>query len=330
MINKKALISDIAGLSQPLTKLVETVARGAGILYEPIHKKRMAKATAEEIKIIADACQNNLQLPVNYEKDGLSISTNKQVRELAQRAMLRNLAQEMNKQQNIESVIDYAKEALKEEKKVSKIPVNQTWLSNFFESAGHVEEDDLQKIWGKLLAGEIKQPNSYSLRTLHILKNMSKKEALLFKETCKLVMRYNALYFIPSREDIVKKYEIHYPDISLLEQCGLISAPTFLTVHYTVTPNLPATIFNKNLAGLLQTDVATPAQRNDTIYSLTASGIELFKIINVKSNNNFLIEYVKSLENKTGHIFVNIYRIKKREGNDKKGVLVLDKNHPIY
>ena len=264
-MDKKSLISDVAGLSQPLTKLVETLASGAGILYEPIHKKRMAKATAEEIKTIAEAFQQNLQLPMQYDKDGLKITTDKTVISLAKRAMLRNLAQEMNKQQNLESILKYTKDVLEHESEVSKEPVSQTWLSNFFEAAGHVEEEDLQKIWGKLLAGEIKQPNSYSLRTLHILKNLSKKEALLFQKMCKLVMRYNSLYFIPHREDLVKRYEINYPDISLLEQCGLISAPTFLTVTYTIDPKLPATIFNRNIAGLLQTDLLPPAKRKYTL-----------------------------------------------------------------
>lgn len=48
-------IKDLAGLSQPLTKLVEVVAQGLGTVYEPIHIKRMAKARAMEIKTIASA-----------------------------------------------------------------------------------------------------------------------------------------------------------------------------------------------------------------------------------------------------------------------------------
>ena len=40
-------ISDIFGLSEPLTKLVETVSCGVGKLYEPTHIRRLAKAKAE-------------------------------------------------------------------------------------------------------------------------------------------------------------------------------------------------------------------------------------------------------------------------------------------
>lgn len=43
-------IKDLAGLSQPLTKLVEVISIGIGKLYEPAHIKRMANAKAYEIK----------------------------------------------------------------------------------------------------------------------------------------------------------------------------------------------------------------------------------------------------------------------------------------
>ena len=52
-------ITDLLGLSEPLAKLLETVSCGIGKLYEPTHIKRIAKAKAEEIKIISDAVTDN-------------------------------------------------------------------------------------------------------------------------------------------------------------------------------------------------------------------------------------------------------------------------------
>ncbi|AGA66437.1 membrane-fusion protein [Brachyspira pilosicoli P43/6/78] len=37
-------IKDLAGLSEPLKKLVETISNAIGKLYEPTHIKRIAKA----------------------------------------------------------------------------------------------------------------------------------------------------------------------------------------------------------------------------------------------------------------------------------------------
>ena len=48
-------IKDIIGLSQPLTKLIETLDAWGYRIYEPFHIKRIAYAEAEREKIIADA-----------------------------------------------------------------------------------------------------------------------------------------------------------------------------------------------------------------------------------------------------------------------------------
>ena len=45
--------------------------------------------------------------------------------------------------------------------------------------AEEISDKDLQDIWGRILAGEIKKPKSYSLRTLEVMRNMSKDEASL-------------------------------------------------------------------------------------------------------------------------------------------------------
>ena len=44
-------IKDLAGLSQPLTKLVEVVAQGLGTVYEPIHIKEWQKLEQWKLKL---------------------------------------------------------------------------------------------------------------------------------------------------------------------------------------------------------------------------------------------------------------------------------------
>jgi hypothetical protein len=65
-------IKDLAGLSQPLTKLIEVCAQGIGKAYEPIAIALNAYAKRKEIGLIADAIKtlgtgNHLELAY---KDG--------------------------------------------------------------------------------------------------------------------------------------------------------------------------------------------------------------------------------------------------------------------
>ena len=55
--------------------------------------------------------------------------------------------------------------------------VEEDWLFSWREYAGRVSVEDLQRLWGSVLAGEVKSPGSYSLRTLDFLKSISKSEA---------------------------------------------------------------------------------------------------------------------------------------------------------
>lgn len=311
-------VHDVFGLSEPLTKLTETLARGAGLIYAPIHKKRMAKATAEEIQILADECQKHLQFPIKYEKDGVSISTDKRITELACRSIWRNLAQEMNKQQNIESVIDYAREVLEKENAVSKEPVSQTWLSNFFESAGHIEEADLQKIWGKLLAGEIKNPNSYSLRTLSILKNISSTDAICFQQISSFVIRIGNSYIIPRIDSLEKKYKIRYEDMMLLEECGILTATPFLNLTINVGCQKKP-LFNSSLVALMQSNKAQFQEFSTNIYALTSTGIDIFNILEQNPNNDFFKDYIQSLKLTNPDLLISIYKhtgIKNENGQE--------------
>ncbi|WP_421258284.1 DUF2806 domain-containing protein [Aeromonas sp. 600886] len=55
--------------------------------------------------------------------------------------------------------------------------IDEDWLFAWRDYAGKVSAEDLQRLWGSVLAGEIKSPGRYSIRTLEFLKTLSKPEA---------------------------------------------------------------------------------------------------------------------------------------------------------
>lgn len=224
-------IHDILGLSKPITKLVETVSAGIGTLYEPIHIRRMAKAKGFEMQLISNTINSNLQLPTKYENGNVIVdSTN--ANELVQRAKNRLLFQEMKKQQNIESVVSKAASELSIVKSVSDTPVEDDWVSEFFDCVANVSNEKMQILWGKVLAGEVEKPGKFSKRTLDVLKKISQKEAEMFEEYAKFVLccplgfEYNEAtndYFIPAEHSFKQKYNILFSTIVFLADAGLLS-----------------------------------------------------------------------------------------------------------
>ena len=80
--------------------------------------------------------------------------------------------------------INAAKAVLHAEEQLASDPqqppsreIEEDWLFAWRDYAGRVAAEDLQRLWGSVLAGEVKSPGRYSMRTLEFLKTLSKEEA---------------------------------------------------------------------------------------------------------------------------------------------------------
>ncbi len=153
---------------KPIEKLIEVISNGIGTLYKPRSIRNEADAKAYEIEIIEDAKSKSLAAGKQNEA------------ETYLRIQERLLFKESRRQKNIDQIAEKAAKQLQQEQSVSEEPVNKDWSKRFFNITEDVSDEEMQEIWAKILAGEIKKPQSYSLRTLELLKNLSKWEAETF------------------------------------------------------------------------------------------------------------------------------------------------------
>lgn len=56
----------------------------------------------------------------------------------------------------------------------AKVPPSEDFMASFFDHASNISKEDVQKLWGKILAQEIINPGSFSLYTLNVLKRMER------------------------------------------------------------------------------------------------------------------------------------------------------------
>lgn len=157
-------LANLGELSKPLTKLVEAVSACVGTLYEPTRIRRKAKAQKDAMIIVAKG---------EIAKE-----------QLAQRAAHRLAVQELRHQENIEAIIRLAAEHMPED--VSDDPVDPDWVSRFFSECQDVSQDDLQKLWGRLLAREVASPGACSRATLRVLQEMGPQDAQIFEKFASL------------------------------------------------------------------------------------------------------------------------------------------------
>ena len=300
-------IHDVLGLSKPLVKFVESVSLATGKLYEPTNVVKMAKARAKELEIISTAVNENLNLPVKYEDGSVSIDATN-ANELVIRAQNRFLFQEMQKQQNIDSVVEKAYRELEKETSVSDDPVEKEWLLRLFNSIEDISNEKMQSLWGKILAGEIKRPKTFSLRSIDILRNISRDEAVLFEALCQYRICEGHNIYLPNYEKVLKKYRIDYASILMLDDCGLIRSAPLQTLMYQLTRDRHIITENEDLIVVLDKKRTETVTLSIKDFSFTTAGIELSKLFSIMISNEYLIEFAKALKENHQDVEVHVYK----------------------
>jgi hypothetical protein len=209
------LIQINVDLTKPVTKLVETVARGIGVLYEPVRIVREAKAQAEAVEIKAEADAKALVIHTKSEI---------KVRELAVRAGERIAFRELRRQENIERITAKALPLLPNE--VAEQAVDPDWTAHFFDNCQDISDEQMQQLWARLLAGEVAVPGTFSLGTLALVRIMNKGDADLFTRLCSLVWEFSRepTCVIPDRHGLHALSGVHlkFGNLLHLDDLGLI------------------------------------------------------------------------------------------------------------
>ena len=173
-----------------LKKLSDIVASGigsiAGSLIAPWLAKQQVKAKrietigkADSLRIIAQAQADARQALTSHDVGTGTLEITPE--QITQRLKF----QEHKRHRNIVSVVREAAEEIGDEEVEDHEP-DHDWTARFFGYVQDVSEEDIRRLWARILAGEVRSPGNVTLRTLSILRNMSHLEAKLFTEA----MRY--------------------------------------------------------------------------------------------------------------------------------------------
>ena len=294
-------------LSVPaLEKFVEILCKGIGRWYSPIDVRRMAKAKACEISVISEALRENADVPAVYDNGEIVLDT-QNFGELMKRAHQRMTYQELVKQNNIESVIGMAYQAIGNEEKVTDEPVDEDWILRFFNSVQDVSSAEMQRIWAGILAGEIRRPSSFSLRTLETLHNISKDEAELFQRIHKYIIKNGKKRYIPNEDVLLQNAGINYSDIVRLEECGLINADSNLAIENEEAHHMALAHNNKYVV------FATAKNKfylKVRVFPLTRVGCEIESLFNTDTEYKFLVLFAQEMRKKYPSIDIKMHPIK--------------------
>ncbi|MGP1352662.1 MAG: DUF2806 domain-containing protein [Parasphingopyxis sp.] len=134
--------------------------------------------------------------------------------------IIENFADELaDKRINRENIAYEAIEDLREKSQddISESgSIDDDWMNMFSSHAEKASSDHIQKLWGRVLAGEIRKPGSYSLSTLRFISELDKEIASTFDEIAK--ERISDDFLIKPDEMVGQKLI----DLIFMEEIGLL------------------------------------------------------------------------------------------------------------
>lgn len=289
-------IKDLAGLSAPLKRLIEVVSDGIGAVYKPYLIKKTADAKAYEIEVIAQAVNaSKKQLTSSQYDDGKIkvISPDERPDDspaLSNRVTARLQYQHLRQQQNVEAVCANAAEELKHETAVTEEKPEPEWVSRFMDISSGISSENLQQLWGRILAGEIKRPGAFSLRTLDVLRNLSRQEAESFVKLGSYILRTSDRYFYIDPNDFIfsKDGGASFYDILALKDAGLIFESDLGFNFEVAKAGDNSSLVYGPLVLIFEREKDTP-KLSSKVGVLTKVGVELLQLITIQPD----MDYVK-------------------------------------
>jgi len=108
-----------------------------------------------------------------------------------------NTKKEFKKIRNQSQVAQIAIDSAKKDTDFSdRSGVNEEWLDRFMDSAGFVSSEEIQIIWGKILANEFDNPGSTPPNMIRILSEITPNLAIAFRKICSM-----SIWILPLKDD---------------------------------------------------------------------------------------------------------------------------------
>ena len=216
--------------AKPANTLIEKISNAIGTMFEPRHMKRVAEA---------EAVVDRIRTTAEIERA-----------ELLQRAAFRFLAEEMKRQENIESIIRTALPDVSERAKPEQI--HDDWIANFFDECRLISDAQMQTLWARILAGEANSPGKFSKRTVGLLASMDKSDASTFSMLCRFACTIPPLTPIiyGYTQEIYSQNGIDFAFLTHLESIGVIRLnldSTFMFMVDGLEQNTVADYFGRKI-----------------------------------------------------------------------------------
>lgn len=255
--------------------------------------------------------------PPGNENIGNTLIEERTTPSLLQRTGERLVHEELQKQTNLEQILEKTESLIINDVKNStdeSQSLDKDWLMYYSENACKVSDEQMQNFWAKLLSGEIVNPGTFSKRTIDALLKLSSNEANLFEKICGYVLETRGGNFLINDQYFENISDLSYSNIMRLDECGLLVASGMNRMKLQADKNQAIPIISNNM--FIKGSVSEKISVEWQAFPLTTTGIELMKITFNETPKYYLKTLIEYLKKKYPSINWSVHKITDRDKED--------------
>ena len=228
---------DPNAMVRALEKLLDYTASGVGAVAGPMLAPWRARREADALRIAAQGEGGALRIIAAAQAEARQtlVSAASDVRgevDIGETVRQRIQFQEEKRHRNIGSVVGQTAELLGDKEVPNREP-DHDWTARFFNYIQDVSSEEMQLLWAKVLAGQIEQPGSVSIRALSILRNMDQPTAEIFQVLCSacISLAPDGVLILDARvpslggdvnQNSLRQFGLSFDNLNILNEQGLV------------------------------------------------------------------------------------------------------------
>lgn len=173
--------------------------------------------------------------------------------------------------------------------------IEEDWLFTWRDYAGRVSNEDLQRLWGSVLAGEVKSPGLYSIRTLDFLRSLSRAEAEQISQLACFAVEGG---IIRSQMKYLDEHGVTFSQLLRMQELGVVSGVDAVGLNQTY----PTQVAGKFVRALRSHSKAVIVEHDDAsrklvleVYLLTTVGAQVLGLGTFTPDIEYLKEVGKAI-----------------------------------
>lgn len=310
------ILANIDGIPLP-TEIKKSLWKSIGRLINGLVDVPVAylEAKAKQIHTEADA----LALVTKYASEAAAKEFISDP-QLIQRSISHFSSRLFREQMNREKTMQLAIEDLQHNppKVDSNAEIDLDWLEMFSRIAETRSNADVQLFLSKILAGEIRRPGSFSLKTIQTLSTLDQNTARTFQSVCNISFEIPAVDtsfsfvicdpFGSPGDNALTPLGLTYLYLAELQDAGLIQSdlnawrnlPIFLLAYGIKIGDSTINLINEfpNLSALIENDTTNLKTIRTHVINFTIAGQELRKVIHLSSNEIYIEKFKRWMNEK--------------------------------